>query len=728
MSGQPGNGATWATKPSGAAATDLSGTGLSGTGLSGTALPAAVPGLYVDLRGRAAYLDGRSVTLTAREYLLIELLYSSRGRLFSRDDILERLWGLDFPGDDRIVDTYVKRLRARLGQGSVQTVRGLGYRCPLAEGSGVAQPHLEKLPPEARLLTLLAGRILQVTDPEHIMVGVYDLVREQYGVGSVSLWSLPTRTRLAQAGPEPLSPKVGSAPGGPASGNSVPGTQAPADGPAQAVVALGTGVPGEEPWALLVFAAQNQPSQNQPSQNQPSQSHSPWSTEVRPALDAVAGLVNPALRLNGEILRRQHAEAQIRSLNHDLEARVQARTRDLARANADLRSLYNLAQQLSGAASLHDIWSRGLSGLARLCGASVCALWRLDGPRLDAAGLNAAGLNGAGPVQCLAAVSPEGLDLRSVVQRQAEALALTLRGSLGQVSGPDGELRRLSRRAALPGGGQALVIPVAPSLSQSYALYLELPADFPAEVPGDSPSGEAQPAGMPDLGLLDAAARAFGLAFERQMQTLTLEHAALSDELTGLPNRRALLADLTGELAYSQRHASALTLSLFEITDIRAVNLRLGFAAGNDLIRSLASALSSALRTEDRLYRLGGAVLASLVRSGQTPGHQTPGQSTGQTQELPHTERPHTERPHTASAAALGSRLSELVTRFEAAPSPAWPYGGCDVRVSHVQAPSEAGDLSAVLRLALERLNPDHPDPDHPDPDHPSAGHGGDPS
>jgi GGDEF domain-containing protein len=606
------------------------------------ARPAA--GLYVDLQGRAAYLDGRSVPLTAREYLLIELLYTSRGRLFSRDDILERLWGLDFPGDDRVVDTYVKRLRSKLGQGAVQTVRGLGYRCPLAEGSGVAQPHLEKLPPEARLLTLLAGRILQVTDPGHIILGVYELLQEHSGVGGVSLWSLPTRTRLAQAGRQVAAPDL-------------------QDGPAQALVALGTGVVGEEPWALLAFVAQ------------PEQLGGPeaWSTTVRPALDAVAGLVNPALRLNGEITRRQHAEAQIRSLNHDLEQRVQARTHDLARANADLRSLYNLAQQLSGALSLQEVWSRGLSGLARLAGASVCALWRLGGPGPYGA------VSGAGGPHCLAAASPDGQDLMVRTQAQAallsEVLAQSRLPSRAQVPGqPLGQdQRRLTRRAELPGGRQALVIPAAPGLPEVYALHLELPAALEA---GEAALGDLP---MPDLGLLDAAARAFGLAFERQMQTLTLEQVALSDELTGLPNRRALLADLTAELAYSQRHGSALTLSLFELPDIRTVNRHSGFAAGNDLIRALSAELLRTLRTEDRVYRLSGAVLASLVRSGETPLAAPPG-------------------------AALAARLDEMAMGFGTSPAPTWAHGEGAVRVSHVQAPAEASELSAVLHLALQRL------------------------
>ena len=138
--------------------------------------------LDIDLRQRNVYIGGRSVVLTAKEYLLIELLFTSRGRLFGRGDILERVWGLDFFGEERIVDAYVKRLRSKLGAGAVETVRGLGYRCPLPETAGVAQPNLQRLPPEARLLTRLAQRILQVTDPAHIIADVYELLREHYGM------------------------------------------------------------------------------------------------------------------------------------------------------------------------------------------------------------------------------------------------------------------------------------------------------------------------------------------------------------------------------------------------------------------------------------------------------------------------------------------------------------------------------------------------------------------
>ncbi len=631
------------------------------------ALPAA-GALRLDPHGRRIYLDGQVVTLTAKEYLLTELLFMAQGRLFGRDDILERVWGLDFPGDARIVDTYVKRLRGKLGAGMIETVRGLGYRCPLSDAlemarSGVAQPHLQRLPPEARLLTRLAQRILQVSGPLHIIAEVYALLREQYGVQGVSLWSLPGHERLAHAGQEFTLTGLAAGRGGAAAGSGpmalIPLGSALSAEPATALPAgQEPGQNSQEPWALLAFwgdqTAQNQTTQNQSDRkrlNQDQTAQSEWPVEVRSALDAVAGLVNPALRLNGEIRRREQAEGELRSLNLDLERRVRARTFELARVNADLAALYGLAQQLAGAVNLQEVLARGLSLLAGLAGASVCSLWRLY----------PSGLN------CLAAYSPGHHDLTQKTQEEATSLASLLRQSVACTS----SLSVLTRSATLPGGRQVLLIPVAAGLPEVHALHLELPGELPA-----------------DLGLIDAAARAFGLALERQMQTLMLEHAALNDELTGLPNRRALLADLSAELSYSQRHRTSLTLSLFEIADIRTVNRKLGFAGGNDLIRALADGLGGTLRTEDQVYRLGGALLATLVRSVDAQ-----------------------------ESRALAARLDAHALSFElsvAAPGNVAPRRSV-LRVSHVSAPDETAGLSDLLYLALERLNT--PDPDMFGPD-----------
>ena len=623
--------------------------GLPDSGVSALGVP-DLGLLSLDPHGRRVVLDGQAVTLTAKEYLLTELLLTARGRLFGRDDILERVWGLDFPGDARIVDTYVKRLRGKLGAGSIETVRGLGYRCPLSGAqetaqSGVPQPHLQRLPPEARLLTRLAQRILQLSDPQNVIAEVYALLREQYGVQGVSLWSLPGQERLAHAGQDfALQGSASAANGAAGSGGPlvlIPlGSARPLERATSQPAGHEAGHGSQEPWALLAFWG------GQPDRaGEKGASRTEWPLEVRSALDAVAGLVNPALRLNGEIVRRVQAEGELRSLNLDLERRVRARTHELARVNADLAALYDLAQQLAGAVNLPQVLARGLSLLAGLAGASVCSLWRLRPSELD----------------CLAAHSPAHHDLTRETQARAASLASLLWQSVACTS----SLSVLTRTATLPGGRQVLLIPVAAGLPEVHTLHLELPGELPA-----------------DLGLIDAAARAFGLALERQMQTLMLEHAALSDELTGLPNRRALLGDLSAELSYSQRHRTSLTLSLFEIADIRAINLRSGFAGGNDLIRTLADGLGAALRTEDRVYRLGGALLATLVRSVDAQ-----------------------------ESRALIARLDAHACRFKN--SETGVSGGAGQRrlqVSHVSAPDETAGLSDLLYLALERLGPPGPE------------------
>jgi DNA-binding response OmpR family regulator len=86
--------------------------------------------LVLDLTGHRATLAGKSLDLSRREMDLLELLLRHPGRTFSRDFLLERLWGSDFDGLDRAVDTQMVRLRRKLGDLGVcmETVWGVGYR------------------------------------------------------------------------------------------------------------------------------------------------------------------------------------------------------------------------------------------------------------------------------------------------------------------------------------------------------------------------------------------------------------------------------------------------------------------------------------------------------------------------------------------------------------------------------------------------------------------------
>ena len=66
--------------------------------------------------------------LTAREFELLHTFAAAPGRVFTREMLLAKLWGYDFYGDERVVDSHIKNLRHKLGAGYIETVRGVGYR------------------------------------------------------------------------------------------------------------------------------------------------------------------------------------------------------------------------------------------------------------------------------------------------------------------------------------------------------------------------------------------------------------------------------------------------------------------------------------------------------------------------------------------------------------------------------------------------------------------------
>jgi two-component system alkaline phosphatase synthesis response regulator PhoP len=79
---------------------------------------------------REVTVGGQGVQLTMREFDLLEFLLRSPGVVFSRETLLQRVWGWDFDGGSRTVDVHVQQLRAKLGASAelIETVRGVGYR------------------------------------------------------------------------------------------------------------------------------------------------------------------------------------------------------------------------------------------------------------------------------------------------------------------------------------------------------------------------------------------------------------------------------------------------------------------------------------------------------------------------------------------------------------------------------------------------------------------------
>lgn len=86
--------------------------------------------LCIDLAAHEITVDGRPAHLTQQEFALVAFLCQNRGRVFTRQQLLERVWGVDYYGSSRTVDIHVRRLRMKLGRAveNLETVRGVGYK------------------------------------------------------------------------------------------------------------------------------------------------------------------------------------------------------------------------------------------------------------------------------------------------------------------------------------------------------------------------------------------------------------------------------------------------------------------------------------------------------------------------------------------------------------------------------------------------------------------------
>lgn len=97
----------------------------------------AMRGITVDFTARIVTLDGEKLDMSPKEYELLFYMVKNRGIALSRDRLIKDVWGYDFFGDDRTLDTHIKLLRKRLGDYSsyIVTLRGVGYRfeAPLLE-------------------------------------------------------------------------------------------------------------------------------------------------------------------------------------------------------------------------------------------------------------------------------------------------------------------------------------------------------------------------------------------------------------------------------------------------------------------------------------------------------------------------------------------------------------------------------------------------------------------
>ncbi|MFF2878534.1 response regulator transcription factor [Gottfriedia sp. NPDC057991] len=86
-----------------------------------------IDNIKVDFKGKIAFRNEENLNLTKKEIDLLSCFVRNRGNILSREDLLVNVWGIDYDGDDRTVDTHIRRLREKIGEDLIQTHRGLGY-------------------------------------------------------------------------------------------------------------------------------------------------------------------------------------------------------------------------------------------------------------------------------------------------------------------------------------------------------------------------------------------------------------------------------------------------------------------------------------------------------------------------------------------------------------------------------------------------------------------------
>lgn len=86
--------------------------------------------IVMDTEKHTVIADGQNVILTLKEYSILRLLSENKGKVFTRDSLLSRIWGYDYDGENRTVDVHIKSLRTKLGKcgDMIETVRGVGYK------------------------------------------------------------------------------------------------------------------------------------------------------------------------------------------------------------------------------------------------------------------------------------------------------------------------------------------------------------------------------------------------------------------------------------------------------------------------------------------------------------------------------------------------------------------------------------------------------------------------
>lgn len=113
---------------------EMSGTSVSGGTESEENTESITAGnIMIDQSRHVVTVDGKIIDLTYKEYELLSFLAKHRGRVYSRDELLDKVWGIDYVGETRTVDVHIRHLRQKLGEKHngedyIETIRGRGYK------------------------------------------------------------------------------------------------------------------------------------------------------------------------------------------------------------------------------------------------------------------------------------------------------------------------------------------------------------------------------------------------------------------------------------------------------------------------------------------------------------------------------------------------------------------------------------------------------------------------
>jgi len=87
-----------------------------------------IDGLVIDRDRYLVIKDGKELNLPKKEFELLSLLASSPGKVFNREKILSKVWGDDVVVGDRTIDVHIRKLREKIGEGFIKTIKGVGYK------------------------------------------------------------------------------------------------------------------------------------------------------------------------------------------------------------------------------------------------------------------------------------------------------------------------------------------------------------------------------------------------------------------------------------------------------------------------------------------------------------------------------------------------------------------------------------------------------------------------